>query len=99
MLACAFASSVLLLVAALAGHVELLAYAAPLLMVGLPLLAGRYVGEERLERWRSRTVCPSRRRILSSLPEGRRSAVLVPRGSRLIGHSLAERAPPAPLLS
>ena len=64
---------------ALAGHPELLAYAAPLLVLALPLALGRYLGEETLDRQRS---------------AGHRLGALVPRGARLIAHSLAERGPP-----
>ncbi len=81
---------------ALAGHPELLAYAAPLLVLALPLALGRYLGEETLERLRSR---PRRRtrhpRLAAQEPAGRRLGALVPRGARLIAHSLAERGPPA----
>lgn len=80
---------------ALAGHPELLAYAAPLLVLALPLALGRYLGEETLERLRSR---PRRRtrhpRLSAQRPAGRVHA-LVPHGARLITHSLAERGPPA----
>ena len=38
------------LLGALAGLTEVLAYAAPLLVLLLPLLAGRFVGEERIAR-------------------------------------------------
>jgi hypothetical protein len=64
----------------------------------VPLLAGRYVGEEHLERMRS--GLRQRRRLP---PRGtaptvvRRPAASLPRGGRLIAHSLAERPPP-PLL-
>ena len=47
LLGAAVGTSALLLLAALAGHPELLAYAAPLFLLAVPLLAGRYVGEER----------------------------------------------------
>ena len=81
---------------ALAGHPELLAYAAPLLVLALPLALGRYLGEETLERLRSR---PRRRtrhpRLTAQRAAGRRLHALVPRGARLIAHSLAERGPPA----
>jgi len=85
---------------ALAGHTELLAYAAPLLVVALPLVLGRYLGEETLERLRSR---PRRRtrhpRLVAQWVTGRRLGAFVPRGARLIAHSLAERGPPLPVAS
>lgn len=96
MLAAAFATSAALLVAALAGHAELLSYAAPLYLLAVPLLAGRYVGEERLERMRSglrhgRRLPPR----VTAPTAGRRLAASLPRGGRLIAHSLAERPPPS----
>jgi hypothetical protein len=95
MLAAAFATSAALLVAALSGHAELLSYAAPVYLVAVPLLAGRYVGEERLERMRS--CLPQGRRLppRGIAPRtGRRIVASLPRGGRLIAHSLAERPPP-----
>jgi hypothetical protein len=81
---------------ALAGHPELLAYAAPLLVVALPLALGRYLGEETLERLRSRPRPRTRHPLpAAGRSPGRRVDALVPRGARLIAHSLAERGPPA----
>jgi hypothetical protein len=93
LLAAAVCTSALLLVAALAGHAELLAYATPLFLLAVPLLAGRYVGEERLERLRGDSGVP--RRVPRPAPAGaRRSPVLLPRGGRLIAEALAVRPPP-----
>jgi hypothetical protein len=97
LLAAAVGMGALLLLAALAGHPHLLAYAAPLWLLTLPLVAGRYVGEEALERLRRQR--PARRRPLGSraIPKGtRRVAVLLPRGGRLIAEALAVRPPPLP---
>jgi hypothetical protein len=95
MLVAALATSATLLVAALAGHAELLSYAAPLFLLVVPLLAGRYVGEERLERMRS-GMRQGRRLPPRGTPPvtGRRLVAALPRGGRLIAHSLAERPPP-----
>jgi hypothetical protein len=83
-------------VLALAGHPELLAYAAPLLVLALPLVLGRYLGEETLERLRSRPDRRSRHpHPVAARRAGRRVAALIPRGARLIAHALAERGPPA----
>jgi hypothetical protein len=99
LLTAAVGTAVALVLAALAGHAELVAYAVPLLAVALPLLAGRYLGEETLERLRERRQ-PARRRVATGvLPAARRAAVPFPRGGRLIAHSLAERGPPAVLLT
>ena len=90
-------ASMLVLLAALAGHEELLAFAAPVLVLVLPLLAGRYVGEDRI----ARVAGTPRRR-----PPRRRPAVPAPRrrGSVRLGlraawwspdrASLAVRPPP-----
>jgi hypothetical protein len=96
LLVAALVTSALLLLAAAAGHAELLAYAAPLFLIAVPLLAGRYVGEERLERMRCGFAVGRRRAPFgAALPGGRRLTVPLPRGGRLIAHSLAERPPPA----
>jgi hypothetical protein len=94
----AVGTSVLFVLAAVAGHAELIAYAAPLLVVALPLVAGRYLGEERLRRLSS-PARPRERLAPVARPAVRRPAVLVPRGGRLIAHALAERGPPLPALS
>jgi hypothetical protein len=98
LLLAAVATCAALLLAAFAGHPELIAYAAPLCVVALPLLAGRYVGEQALERLRQRTE-PKRRRVAAALAGARRSMSAFPRGGRLIAQALAERAPPAPALT
>ena len=91
---------VLLLLAALAGHPDLLVYAAPLFLLAVPLLAGRYVGEERLERLRRSGRPPSARLPpVASAPSGcGPPAALLPRGGRLIADG-AGRAPAARPLS
>lgn len=99
LLLAAAVASALLLVAALAGHVELAAYSAPFWVVVFPLLAGRYVGEEALERLSQRRI-RTRRRVAVAAPSGvRRSAQFFPRGGRLIAQALAERGPPVPALT
>jgi hypothetical protein len=96
LLGAALATSALLLLAALAGHAELLPYAAPLYLLAVPLLAGRYVGEERIERMRSGFRRARRVPPRAAAPAARRRlAAALPRGGRLIAHSLAERPPPA----
>jgi hypothetical protein len=70
----------------------------PVLFVALPLLAGRYVGEEHLARLAAAYV-PKRRRAAGSLaPTTPRRPRVLPRGGRLIAASLAERPPPVPAL-
>jgi len=99
LIAAALATSALLLLAAVAGHAELLAYGAPLFLVAVPLLAGRYVGEERLERLREGFAARRRPVRAAPAPAGLRFAVAFPRGGRLIGRSLAVRPPPVPTAS
>jgi hypothetical protein len=95
MLVAALATSAVLLGAAVAGHAELLSYLAPLFLLAVPLLAGRYVGEERLRRMRSGTRHGRRLPPRGTRPvTGRRLVASLPRGGRLIAHSLAERPPP-----
>jgi hypothetical protein len=84
-----------LLLAALAGQMELIAYLAPLCVVALPLLAGRYVGEDALERLRKRAEPGTHYTGAPVLPGARSSKAALPRGGRLIAQALAERAPPA----
>jgi hypothetical protein len=100
LLGAAFATSALLLIAALAGHPELLPYSAPIVLLAMPLLAGRYVGEDTLERMRSGLTRRRRLPPRAAAPRaGRRLAASFPRGGRLIADSLAERAPPLPAAS
>jgi hypothetical protein len=72
--------------------------AAPALLLFLPLLAGRYLGEERLVQLAARSRAPQARAVSSSRPVLRAPRVLA-RGGRLIAVALAERAPPAPLIA
>jgi hypothetical protein len=86
----------LVAVQALTGAEVLLA--SPALVLALPLLAGRYVGENRIARLAARFVVPVRRavpRLTARLPRAAR--VLLPRGGRLLACSLAERGPPVVL--
>lgn len=72
-----------------------LLHLAPLLVLVLPLLAGRYVGEERLAALaavvRRRRTRPVVRRARST----RRSDALVARGGLLLACALGRRGPPA----
>jgi hypothetical protein len=68
-----------------------LLFLTPAFVLALPLLAGRYLGADRLAARRA----PLRRRVAAAihhLPRPR--ARLVPRGGLLLGCSLAGRAPP-----
>ena len=67
----------------------------PALVLLLPLLAGRYLGEETLERLAARVAPPRprRRTAAAALPRRRPRATLL-RGGRLLASALAERGPP-----
>jgi hypothetical protein len=67
----------------------------PALVLLLPLLAGRYLGEDTLERLAARHSRPRPhvRAVSSPLPRPRPRATLV-RGGRLLAAALAERGPP-----
>jgi hypothetical protein len=69
----------------------------PALVLALPLLAGRYVGEDTLERLVARVAVPRRRRVPSAgaCPPRRRPRATALRGGRLIAAALAERGPPS----
>ncbi|MEY2533545.1 MAG: hypothetical protein QOF29_1455 [bacterium] len=69
--------------------------AAPALILLLPLLAGRYVGEERIARLGALLVAPRRRPAATRAAAPRRAPLVLPRGGRLIAAALAERGPPA----
>jgi hypothetical protein len=101
LMALAGAVSLLLLVAAGVGHAEILAYAAPVALVALPLIGGRYIGEERIERFRRRLARGATRALRApATPLARpRFEALVPRGSSLIAHGLAVRPPPGRAIS
>lgn len=68
---------------------------APLVVLVLPLLGGRYVGEDVLARLAAARAPRRRRRASAKAPVGlRASRVLVVRGGRLIAAALAVRPPP-----
>ncbi len=69
--------------------------AAPVLVFALPLLAGRYVGEEQLARLAASFLGARRRPAATVASRARRCAGALPRGGRLIAAALAVRPPPA----
>jgi hypothetical protein len=71
--------------------------AVPVLLLALPLLAGRYVGEERLARLAAAFVSIRDRAEGSPPAAARRSPRALPRGGCLIAASLAVRPPPTAL--
>ncbi|HEX5609789.1 MAG TPA: hypothetical protein VFX45_06835 [Solirubrobacterales bacterium] len=88
----------LLWVAALAltGATEALLFLAPALLIVIPLLGGRYIGEELIARLVERCT---RKAARSTAPVAPALPAAAPtwriRGTRLIAFSLAKRPPPA----
>jgi hypothetical protein len=93
LLVLAVASMAWVLVGAFAGIADGLAMVAPALLVLLPLLAGHYVGEERLVRF-ARGAPPARRHRARPVRPSHPAVALVPRGGLLLASSLATRPPP-----
>jgi hypothetical protein len=82
------------LVQSAAGISEDVLLAAPGLLLLLPLLAGRYVGEDGIARLAACLAAPRRRPVaLRTAPLPRAPRVLA-RGGRLIAVALAQRGPP-----
>ena len=69
-------------------------YVAPAFVLALPLLGGRYVGEEHLARLRGPLDACVQRAPLRVAPRVSHVRVLM-RGGRLVASSLAKRPPPA----
>lgn len=72
--------------------------ALPALLAFLPLLAGRYVGAERLERLIAARIGnrgPGRAASPGLRPRRHLPRIAVPRGGGLLASSLAKRPPPA----
>jgi hypothetical protein len=80
---------------ALTGTQSGLLYLAPALMLALPLLLGRYVGEDQLVELAGRAAPPRRRRraVRAARPRSRPRAMQ--RGGRLVASGMAKRPPPA----
>ncbi|HEX5853738.1 MAG TPA: hypothetical protein VFY36_11670 [Solirubrobacteraceae bacterium] len=71
-----------------------LLFLTPALVLALPLLAGRYIGAERLSRI-ARARSPRTRRAAGAGLTPRAFKLVPPRGGMLIAASLAVRPPPA----
>jgi hypothetical protein len=69
--------------------------AAPGLLLLLPLLAGRYVGEDGIARLSACLAAPRRRPLALLAARPRRAPRVLARGGRLIAVALAQRGPPA----
>ncbi len=71
-------------------------FAAPIALLAVPLLSGRYVGERSIERLATRRAGgPARVPVAGpALVTGHGTARAFPRGGLLVAASLAERGPP-----
>jgi hypothetical protein len=73
--------------------------AAPALVLLLPLLAGRYVGEDGIARLGAFLAPPRRPSVVARAALPRRAPRVLARGGRLIAVALAQRGPPAAVLA
>jgi hypothetical protein len=73
--------------------------AAPVLVLLLPLLAGRYVGEEGIARLCAFLAPLRRRPVAARATQPWRAPRVLARGGRLIAVALAQRGPPAVALA
>jgi hypothetical protein len=87
-------------VAALAvtGSTDALLFLAPALLIAIPLLGGRYIGQDLIVKLVERRARPPRRAASSPVSPPTAPAGWRPRGTRLIAFSLAKRPPPLRLL-
>lgn len=74
-----------------------LAWAGPLLVLGLLLARRRYVGEDVLARLRDARGPRRRRRRPATVPSPPGAPRLLARGGRLLGAAIAVRPPPSAL--
>lgn len=81
------------------GATEALLFLAPALLIAIPLLAGRYVGEELIAKLAARAARRPRPPHATAPSAPAVAQVFLPRGARLIAHSLAKRPPPVALLT
>lgn len=85
---------------ALTGATDALLFLAPALLIAIPLLGGHYLGEELIVKLASRrSPRPRHAKPVSVRQLPSTLAVWRPRGATLIAFSLAERPPPARLLT
>jgi hypothetical protein len=79
---------------ALIGAETGLAYLAPALLVALPLILGRYLGEEQLAVLAGTSRSPGAR-VRSRISSPRGYVRVMYRGGRLVASAMAKRPPPA----
>ena len=99
LLSLAALSLALALIQAIVGFDGDVLLAVPALLLFLPLLGGRYVGEDGLARLAGRLATARVRPAAAHAGRPRRAPRVLPRGGRLIAAALAERGPPALLLA
>lgn len=73
---------------------EAILYLLPLFALLVPLLRGRFLGEDAIARMRDRLDCTPRRRPARAVGAPRPAIFSLPRGGSLIAESLAVRPPP-----
>ena len=79
--------------------VTILLVLAPTLLILVPLLSGRYLGEELIAKLVARATARPRRAPATDQDPGPAPATWSPRGTRLIAFSLDKRPPPTALLT
>jgi hypothetical protein len=77
------------------GSTDALLFLAPALLIAIPILCGRYFGEELIAKFAARPARTRPRAAFLSPPAPRAPRTWVPRGARLLAFSLAKRPPPA----
>jgi hypothetical protein len=80
---------------ALDGSSDVLLFLAPALLIAIPLVSGRYIGETLIERLAAPSARRRRHSAVHQPPAPQPPAVWRPRGARLVALSLAKRPPPA----
>jgi hypothetical protein len=77
------------------GSTDALLFLAPALLIVIPLLGGRYVGEELIAKFVARRARVRRRSTAPLRLPPPSPATWLPRGTRLIAFGLAKRPPPS----
>jgi hypothetical protein len=82
-------------VLAVTGSTDALLFLAPALLIAIPLLCGRYFGEELIAKLVSQPAPVRPASAWAAAPAPREPRTWLPRGSHLLAFSLAKRPPPA----
>jgi hypothetical protein len=82
-------------VLAATGSTDALLFLAPALLITIPILCGRYFGEELIAKLAARPARTRPRAALVSPPAPLAPRTWLPRGAHLLAFSLAKRPPPA----